>query len=92
VVFHEGNTVLHKVDYEGDPRRRALTYDEIQALFDAADTRLSQSVKGGLCAARDAAVLKTICAFGPDAPRHRSSIWSNCGAIRRFRDSAASAA
>lgn len=38
-VFHEGNSVLHSVEYEGDPRRRPLTYDEVQALFDAADAR-----------------------------------------------------
>lgn len=38
-VFHEGNSVLHSVEYEGDPKRRPLTYDEVQALFDAADAR-----------------------------------------------------
>lgn len=26
VIFHEGNSVLHSVEYEGDPRRRPLTY------------------------------------------------------------------
>lgn len=67
-VFHEGNSVLHKLDYEGDPRRRPLTYDEVQALFDAADARpgtiSGRGRKGALCAARDAAVLKTVYAFG----------------------------
>jgi integrase len=67
-VFHEGNSVLHKLDYEGDPRRRPLTYDEVQALFDTADARpgviAAQGRKGALCAARDAAVLKTVYAFG----------------------------
>ncbi|MFD3707442.1 tyrosine-type recombinase/integrase [Nocardia sp. NPDC058658] len=67
-VFHEGNSIAHKLDYEGDPRRRPLTYDEVQALFDAADARAARiagrGVKGALCAARDAAVLKTIYAFG----------------------------
>lgn len=67
-VFHEGNSVLHTVEYEGDPRRRPLTYDEIQALFDAADARpgriRGQGRKGALVALRDAAVLKTIYAFG----------------------------
>jgi len=38
-VFHDGNSVAHTVEYEGDPRRRPLDYDEIQALFDAADAR-----------------------------------------------------
>jgi len=67
-IFHEGNSIEHRVDYEGDPRRRALTFDEVQALFDAADTRPQQiterGVKGALSAARDAAVLKVIYAFG----------------------------
>ncbi|MFE3227907.1 tyrosine-type recombinase/integrase [Nocardia sp. NPDC059228] len=67
-IFHEGNSIAHKVDFEGDPRRRPLTYDEVQALFDAADARPSRiserGVKGALNAARDAAVLKTIYAFG----------------------------
>ncbi|MFJ2575103.1 tyrosine-type recombinase/integrase [Streptomyces halstedii] len=68
VVFHEGNSILHTVEYEGDPRRRPLTYDEVQALFDAADARPSkirgQGRKGALCALRDAAVLKAVYAFG----------------------------
>ncbi|AZP83647.1 tyrosine-type recombinase/integrase [Mycobacterium avium] len=67
-IFHEGNSIQHKLDYEGDPRRRPLSYDEIQALFDAADARSGtiqgRGVKGALGAARDAAVLKTIYAFG----------------------------
>ena len=67
-VFHEGNSVLHSVEYEGDPRRRPLDYDEIQALFDAADARpgriRGQGRKGALCALRDAAVLKSVYAFG----------------------------
>ncbi|WP_424864097.1 tyrosine-type recombinase/integrase [Streptomyces sp. MMS24-I29] len=67
-VFHEGNSVLHTVEYEGDPRRRPLTYDEVQALFDAADARPAQikgqGRKGALTALRDAAILKTVYAFG----------------------------
>jgi integrase/recombinase XerC len=67
-IFHEGNSVVHKTEYEGDPRRRPLTYDEVQALFDAADARSGRigdlGRKGALCAARDAAVLKTVYAFG----------------------------
>jgi site-specific recombinase XerD len=67
-VFHEGNSVLHTVEYEGDLRRRPLTYDEIQALFDAADARpakiRSQGRKGSLAALRDAAVIKTVYAYG----------------------------
>ncbi|WP_237304730.1 tyrosine-type recombinase/integrase [Streptomyces qaidamensis] len=68
VVFHEGNSVLHTVEYEGDPRRRPQTYDEVQALFDVADARpgkiRGQGRKGTLTALRDAAVLKTVYAFG----------------------------
>ncbi|WP_327380665.1 hypothetical protein [Streptomyces sp. NBC_01207] len=67
-VFQEGNSVLHTVEYEGAPRRRPLTYDEVQALFDAADARpqriRGQGRKGALTALRDASVLKTVYAFG----------------------------
>ena len=89
-VFHEGNSVLHTVEYEGDPRRRPLTYDEIQALFDAADARpgqiRGQGRKGALGALRDAAVLKTVYAFGaaPDA-RRPGWTWSTCGGTARRR-------
>ncbi|MDG4752833.1 tyrosine-type recombinase/integrase [Micromonospora aurantiaca] len=67
-VFHQDNSVIHVEDYEGDPSRRPLTYDELQALFDAADGRAEQirarGVKGALSALRDAAMLKLTYAFG----------------------------
>jgi hypothetical protein len=36
-LLDEWNTVGHRVDFEGQPGRRPLTYDEVQALFDAAE-------------------------------------------------------
>ncbi len=67
-VLHEWNTVVHVADYEGEPGRRPLTYDEVQALFDAADGRAEEirarRRKGLLAAMRDAAMLKTVYAFG----------------------------
>lgn len=67
-VMHDWNTIVHVTDYEGDPRRRPLTYDEVQGLFDALDSRVEQirarGCKGALAAMRDAALLKTIYAFG----------------------------
>ena len=52
----------------GAPCRRPLTYDEVQALFDAADGRVEEirarGRKGALAALRDAAMLKTVYAFG----------------------------
>jgi site-specific recombinase XerD len=67
-VLHEWNTLVHVNEYEADPRRRPLTYDEVQALFDAADGRVDdirdRRCKGALAAMRDAALLKTIYAFG----------------------------
>ena len=67
-ILHEWNTVAHVADYEGRPGRRPLTYDEVQALFDAADGRAEQirarGRKGALAAMRDAAMLKTVYAFG----------------------------
>lgn len=67
-ILHEWNSVKHVTNYEGDPRRRALTYDEIQALFDAADSLVGdirdRGRKGSRAAHRDAILLKTIYAFG----------------------------
>ena len=67
-VCHEWNTVAHLAEFEGRPGRRALTYDEVQVLFDAADARVAQirarGRKGALAALRDAAVLKVIYAYG----------------------------
>ncbi|MEU4579713.1 tyrosine-type recombinase/integrase [Nonomuraea sp. NPDC023979] len=67
-IFHEDNRVAHVVEYEGRPGRRPLTYDEVQALFDAVDGRVEQARargrKGALTAMRDAALLKTVYAFG----------------------------
>lgn len=67
-VFHEWNSVEHSSEFEGDPRRRPLTYDEIQALFDAADGMVEQirsrGRKGALCALRDAILIKCVYAFG----------------------------
>jgi site-specific recombinase XerD len=67
-IFHEWNSVVHCTEFEGDPHRRPLTYDEVQALFDAADGHVeeiqAQHRKGALAAMRDSAVLKTVYAFG----------------------------
>jgi integrase len=67
-VFHEDNRVAHTAEYEGQPGRRPLTYDEVQALFDAVDGRVEQARargrKGALTALRDAALLKTFYAYG----------------------------
>ncbi len=43
-ILHEWNTIPHVTEYEGDPRRRPLTYDEVQALFDAAEA-LVESIR-----------------------------------------------
>jgi site-specific recombinase XerD len=67
-IAHEWNTVAHVVEHEGRPGRRALTYDEVQALFDAADGLVEQirarGRKGALAALRDAVMLKTTYAYG----------------------------
>lgn len=62
------NTLAHRYEYEGDPARRPLSYDEVQILFDTADGRVEKLVQGGkkgaLAALRDAQLLKTVYAFG----------------------------
>ncbi|MFJ9371022.1 tyrosine-type recombinase/integrase [Nocardia sp. NPDC101769] len=67
-ILHEWNTVSHVSEFEGNPRRRALTYDEVQDLFDAADGQVEKirgrGRKGAVPALRDAVLLKTVYAFG----------------------------
>jgi integrase/recombinase XerD len=67
-ILDEWNTVGHVTEFEGQPHRRPLTYDEVQALFDAADGRVeeirSRGRKGALAAQRDGALLKVVYAFG----------------------------
>ncbi|MFI5066101.1 MAG: tyrosine-type recombinase/integrase [Streptosporangiales bacterium] len=67
-ILHEWNSVTHVSEYEGQPGRRPLTYEEVQALFDAADGRVEEirarGRKGALTAMRDSAVLKTYYAYG----------------------------
>jgi integrase/recombinase XerD len=68
VVLHEWNSMVHVAEFEGRPGRRPLTYDEVQALFDAADGRVEairrRGAKGATAALRDAALLKTVYAYG----------------------------
>lgn len=67
-ICHEWNTTTHLVDYEGRAQRRALTYDELERFFTAADARvesiLAQGRKGALAALRDAQIFKTIYTYG----------------------------
>lgn len=83
-VFHEDNSIAHVSDYEGDPGRRPLTYDEVQALFDAADglaARIrSRGRKGAVHAVRDAALLKFVYAYGL---RRREAVMTDVVDLRR---------
>lgn len=67
-VCTEVNTVRHVSEYEGDPRRRPLTREELQALFDHADAQVGRAVTGGrkgaVAAFRDAVALKVVYAWG----------------------------
>ncbi len=67
-IVHEWNVVAHSSEFEGDPSRRALTVDEVQALFDAADDLVHRATKskrkGRLAAIRSSALLKTTYAYG----------------------------
>jgi hypothetical protein len=67
-ILHEWNSVTHVAEFEGQPGRRPLTYEEVQALFDAADTRVddkrARGRKGSLTAMPDSALLKAFYAYG----------------------------
>ncbi len=83
-ILHEWNTVTHVSEYEGDPRRRPLTYDEIQVLFDASDGRVEEirkrGRKGALTAIRDSALLKAYYAYGL---RRRENVGLDLADLRR---------
>ncbi len=67
-VVGEWNAAVHVADYEGRPGRRALSREELQAFFDAADEWVEHAVesgrKGWLASYRDATLLKVCYAFG----------------------------
>ncbi|WP_336160013.1 tyrosine-type recombinase/integrase [Amycolatopsis sp. VC5-11] len=67
-VVHEWNTAVHVQAAEGDPRKRALTLDELEAFFDAADDRVARirklGRKGWLPAYRDAVLFKVAYGYG----------------------------
>jgi integrase len=67
-ILHEWNSVTHVAEFDGQPGRRPLIYEEVQALFDAADGRVddkrARGRKGALTAMRDSALLKAFYAFG----------------------------
>jgi integrase/recombinase XerC len=67
-VCHEWNTAVHVQDAESDPRKRAFTRDELQALFDYADDQVTviraAGRKGWLAAFRDATLFKVAYGFG----------------------------
>jgi integrase/recombinase XerC len=67
-IVHDWNTATHVQDAEGDPRKRALTVEELQAFFDAADDRVvrirARGRKGWLRAFRDATLFKVAYAYG----------------------------
>jgi len=59
---------VHVQEAGGDPARRALTQDELQALFDYAGDQVARiraaGRKGWLAAFRDAVLFKAACAYG----------------------------
>lgn len=67
-ICHEWNTATHVASYEGRPGVRPLTREELQAFFDHADAQVERAQrlgrKGWAAAFRDAALFKTIYAFG----------------------------
>jgi hypothetical protein len=60
-LLDEYNAIFHVSEHESDPRRRALTHDELQALFDLCDRRVAGRRalrrKGSLAALRDGSML-----------------------------------
>ncbi len=67
-VIDERNRIAHVTDFEGQPGRRPLTREELMAFLDFCDAQVHHrrglGRKGALAAFRDAALFKTIYAFG----------------------------
>jgi integrase/recombinase XerC len=67
-LFDGSNLVAHLDEFEGDPRRRPLTVDELEAFFAACEARIEASRlrrrKGSLHAWRDQALFKVTFAWG----------------------------
>jgi integrase len=67
-ICDEWNTTEHSTEFEGRPGRRPLTFDEVQALFDYADSRCESiktaRKKGSLSAFRDSVIYKVAYAYG----------------------------
>ncbi|MGV1008743.1 MAG: tyrosine-type recombinase/integrase [Dermatophilaceae bacterium] len=67
-VCHEWNTARHVSEFEGSPRVRPFSREEVQQLFDFADQQVTRAAavgrKGAIAAFRDAVLLKTTYAYG----------------------------
>jgi site-specific recombinase XerD len=67
-ILDDSNAIGHVVEYEGDPRRRPFTREELTGLFDHLDAKVTGrralGRKGSLAAFRDAVAFKTIYAWG----------------------------
>src|SRR4051794_14429897 len=67
-LFDERNRVAHLDEFEGDPRRRPLTVDELEAFFAASEARIAlakrRGRKGSLQAWRDQAMFKVCFGWG----------------------------
>jgi integrase/recombinase XerC len=67
-VFDDLNLMRHLDDYEGDPSKRPLTEEELDALFAFCDAEFERrrrlGRKGALTAFRDAVIFKTLYAWG----------------------------
>jgi integrase/recombinase XerC len=79
-LFDERNLVAHLDEFEGDPRRRPLTVDELDAFFAACDERVTRAGasgrKGTLQAWRDQAMFKI--AFGWGLRRRELAMLDVC--------------
>ncbi len=82
-ICHEWNTTAHTSSFDGRPSVRPFTRAELQTFFDAADDQVDRARrehrKGWAAAFRDAALFKTIYAFGL---RRREAVMLDVGDFR----------
>ncbi len=95
-LFDGRNLVAHLDEFEGDPRRRPLTVDELEACFAACEARIERCrapAEGVVAsAARSGAVQNEVCVAaacgGRDAGHRRLPTASEASGVRRVRTGA----
>ena len=94
-VITEMNSAVHVADIESEPRKRAFTREELQALFDYADEQVERKRalgrKGWMSAFRDATLMKVAYSYGTRRTETQMLDVADFGRTPKRRSSASTA-